>query len=484
MIKLNLLEILTYDFAEGKTCVKGRSCGLTCISKSDDCLEDFPPEIRSAVKTLAGRMSEQYGGSKGADTDRAKMLDVLKVPSENFKKLLEGKSEEEQVYWSEMMVLSTGKQRDKSEKFQYSDQEALGLNERSEALSAAWRTTKEAGFTPEGLRTPGGIAEYVRNQRNVDVSDEDVEMFWNSVSPELRGNLAKMGDAKGKYWEGDNLDTEAIPTAHGKASEMRGKMLMKIYLQQGGRDLYTGQRLPLQEADLEHIIPLSRGLENSEDPANWGLIRTGINAGRADKDLDVYVSEALNKNLKIKPGEQPDQKTVESLRAKWIKNEEKNIAKREAKAAAEGTDWSAADKDTFDAALNAFTSQKKPYNMVLAIAGKENVSTTMELPGTPAQIVNQRRGRDYWLTVGVYKTGRLPKDESIATYTAKAWRDGSPAQRAAIEKFWKETQMEATRAWQDSDVLSDPKTAKKNAQLIAAEVIKQRTEELMDLLEN
>lgn len=482
MRTINYIESLSYDFSTAKICTEGRSCKLTCISRSNECLEQFDEAMRPIVKALSGKLSEQYGASEGADENRKAMLDVLKSPGPAFTKLLEGKNEEEQVFWAEMLVLTSGKERDKSEKFQYSDKEAVGLNERAPALNAAWKATMEAGFTPDGLRVSGGVGDYVKANRPVEVSDEDLEMFWAATSPGLRGNLSKMGDAKGKYWMGDTLDTTAVPTDHGNATEARGKMLMKIYLQQGGRDLYTGQRLPLAESDLEHIIPLSRGLANSEDPMNWGFIRTGINAGRAEKDLDEYTTNALEKNLGVKPGGDPDEKKVKALETKWIKNEEANIAKRTAKAAAEGTDWAQSDKETFDAALGAFKKQGKDYNMVLAIAGKDGVSTTMELPGTPAQIVNNRRGRDYWMKVGAYKTENLPKNESIASWTAAKWRDADPTARKKIEEYWRQTQLDAQQAWQDSDVLSDPKTAKKKAQNIAAEVIKERTDKLIEEL--
>lgn len=462
-------------------CVKGISCGLTCINQSKDCISEFPLELQPIVQKLAERLVEQYelAGDK-VDLERVKMLDSLKEVDSNFRKLLEGKSEEQQVFFVEMRVLATGKQRDKSEKFVYSDTEALGLNARSEELISSWNKTKERGFTPEGIREPGGVADYVRKHRTENISDEDVELFWSSLPDTMKKNLSNMGDAKGKYWKGKSLeDQEVVPSEHGNATEMRGKMLLKIYLQQGGRDLYTGQRLPLAEADLEHIVPLKKGGVNSEDPMNWGFIRTGINAGRADKDLDFYVEESLRKNLGIKPGQSPQEEAVKALRGKWVKNEEDNILRREQKKLAEGTDWEAADEESFNAALAQFRSKKKDYNMVLAIAGKENVSTTLELPGTAAQIQNNRRGRDYWMTVGAYRSDSLPQGESLASWSAKAWKNASPSDRRKIEYFWRQAQLEAQKAWQESNVMKDPETAKAKAKEIAAEVIRKRTEELM-----
>lgn len=433
-------------------CKVGISCGLSCIARNHKCLQGLPPEVQGYLESLSRKLSK-----------------VVK-PGDSFMELLEGKGEEDQIFFAEMRILVSGKPRGKSEKFTYSDTEALGLNNRSEELIGAWR---------KGLREPGGISDYVSKYRNRSVSNEDVELFWESLPKGLQKNLSKMGDTKGQYWKGKDLDDDSVPTEHGGATIIRGKKLLKIYLQQGGRDLYTGERLPLTEADLEHIIPLSVGGKASEDPANWGFIRTGINSGRSERDLEEYITNTLKSNLGISPGGAPTEGILAERRLEWKRVQEDNELSRAQKKAANETDWSSEDDEVFDATLAQFRARKTDYNMVKAIVGKEGVSTTLGLPGTPAQIKTGRRGRDYWLTVGTYRSDQLPEGETLASWTSKKWKGSDSVNRAKIELFWRESQLEAQKAWRESDVLSDPDSARSRAKEISAELIIRKTEQLI-----
>jgi hypothetical protein len=463
-----------------KECKRGTPCSLTCIASDKICRENFPENMQGFIQKLASNLAAQYGDDEEISKERAKMFKVLESPSENFQKLLEGKSEEEIIWFLEMRVLTSGGKRDSADKWKFSPNEALGLRERAPELISAWEKTKEKGFNAEGYRAPGGVGDYIKKYRNKPVSDADVDLFWGSLSERERKTLMRSGSYPKTYWDGVDLDEEKLPTGtRVSPHELRGKLVLKIYLQQGGRDLYTGERVPLHEMELDHIVPKGKGGASVEDPKNWAMVKTGINRGKAQKDLDKYVNSTLEN---LFPKSKTEEEALETIRKDWEENEKRNIVNRKNKAEREGIDWSQADEDVFLGQLEALKKAGKAYYLVNAISGKKAI-TTIQLVATENQKGTETQYREYWLKVLGY-TPRgdkgIPEGENTASWTLRQWLN-NPDKRQLIESFWINTPQEAQRvvrrALEDSGTLS-----KEESQGIAMEFIKEETRKLISQL--
>lgn len=463
-----------------KVCKRGTPCSLTCIASNKICRENFPENMQGFIQKLAANLAAQYGDVEEISTERAKMFKVLESPNENFQKLLEGKSEEEIIWFLEMRILTSGGKRDSADKWKFSPNEALGLRERAPELISAWEKTKEKGFNSEGYRALGGIGDYISKYRNMPVSDTDVDLFWESLSERERNSLKRSGAYAKTYWDGVDLDEEKLPTGtRTKPEDLRGKLVLKIYLRQGGRDLYTGERVPLHEMELDHIVPKGKGGASVEDPKNWAMVKTGINRGKGQRDLDEYVNSTLKT---LFPKSKTEEEALKTIKEVWEENEKRNIVNRKNKVEREGLDWSKADEDVFLGQLKALKEAGKTYYLVKAIGGKEAI-TTINLVATDNQRGTETRYREYWLKImGYTPRGErgIPKGENTASWTVLQWFN-QPDKRQLIESFWRETPQEAQRLVRKA-LEGGENLSKADSQKIAMDFIQEETKKLISQL--
>jgi hypothetical protein len=68
-----------------------------------------------------------------------------------------------------------------------------------------------------------------------------------------------------------------------------------MYLAHGGRDIASGQRVPITLSDLEHNIAESHGGKAAEQGLNYSPLKTSLNVGRGSKDHEEYFNSVLNK---------------------------------------------------------------------------------------------------------------------------------------------------------------------------------------------
>ena len=80
----------------------------------------------------------------------------------------------------------------------------------------------------------------------------------------------------------------------GLGSVGRGKMIWRIFLEQGGIDAYTGQPLQLESMDLEHVvgfendddgIPTDEDYKNREHELNQVLTSSAVNQTKKDMNM-------------------------------------------------------------------------------------------------------------------------------------------------------------------------------------------------------
>ena len=155
-----------------------------------------------------------------------------------------------------------------------------------------------------------GIKKFVESTRHLEVSDEEAELFFDALPPKLQKGFmgaGKISDTYDGHFLGRSQDgTDIRGRLSGKTNgvangRLRGILVAKLFLQQGGKDGYTGSDLDLNSTDLEHV----RGFNNKDngDPTqemkdqrenldNFILTASNLNQTKVDKNMmEWYESE-------------------------------------------------------------------------------------------------------------------------------------------------------------------------------------------------
>jgi hypothetical protein len=251
--------------------------------------------------------------------------------------------------------------------FERDRQEGAGSKALDYAAIQALRANQERNIDGYGDGTPEMIEQLVNSSRPLKFSPEFIEYSWNLVKhafvksgalPKgyeklhagLKGSGYKRGPSKKFFYQKDG---EAFPRLHepepiyrtvgGKkvetkqskddrkayedylkairepdvGSEVRGgygsdraKLMWKLYLEQGGRDAYTGLPMDISDIELEHVKGFQSGTKPPEGPASAKLQR----AEERDTDKNyVLISKAVNNSKSELSMEEFYKKRVEPL---------------------------------------------------------------------------------------------------------------------------------------------------------------------------
>ncbi len=144
-----------------------------------------------------------------------------------------------------------------------------------------------AGYKDPSTMQKGGENAMIKFK---DVSDSEVDAAWALMPNKVKASFDRAGKLPGSdKWSGK--DAEGKDT-HGQGGPERSKMLLKRWLEQDGKDGYTGLPLTLNNADLEHVIPFAKGGKTgSETPDNWLWTSASVNRKKGDNDMDTYLSK-------------------------------------------------------------------------------------------------------------------------------------------------------------------------------------------------
>ena len=184
---------------------------------------------------------------------------------------------------------------------------------------------------------PKLVENGVRKVRDRKVSEETVRASYNAL-PDVVKNALKGKGKVGK--DGENLhflgyikndgtltsdvnDPDIKKDENGKPMVKRGKvpsndrgiLIWRMYLEQGGRDAYTGEPLDLESMDLEHVVgfqnsdkgqPTEEDYKNREHEANHVLCSSRANQNKKDKNMKQFFEDDVDKHMdgdKPKPEE-------------------------------------------------------------------------------------------------------------------------------------------------------------------------------------
>ena len=166
-----------------------------------------------------------------------------------------------------------------------------------------------------GDGSPETIKKFVRETRSIPVSEEFVDASFDVLPEAFKKSLSGKGQVTNDKRDPNNPD-KAHKDIHylgkdpsGKVvrgaanNKDRAKLMWKIYLEQGGRDAYTGLPLDLNAMDLEHV----RGFNNSDDGKpgekefhqrenddNFTLINSNVNQLKNNDSMETFFKKHVD----------------------------------------------------------------------------------------------------------------------------------------------------------------------------------------------
>jgi hypothetical protein len=310
-----------YSFA-AKTdqCVKGKSCGATCIYSGHDCVLDLDPKTSAALAKVVPYLKSYVsrGGSEEVVTQSLERMEgktgidstaknISKAIDEMEKKYPDPKEREEKINQVFDLVLpGIAKKGDTGEKQAYSqDQvEFLMNNKKIDAYEKVYQDVKSGKLkTPEEVNA--ALRPLAEDRRKNEISDEQVDLAMAMLPADLKAGLSKQGQPGewGKW--GAKQSTLDVPegghTAKNEAGAERARLIVRIGMEEGMKDMYTGQKVGFGDIDLEHTIPYGVARSGAETGSNFGLTTRLNNRAKGDISPEEWRQKVL-KNYETKDG--------------------------------------------------------------------------------------------------------------------------------------------------------------------------------------
>jgi hypothetical protein len=178
-----------------------------------------------------------------------------------------------------------------------SDKEVEGIFRMQSRIKAATKVYEDvlAGKIKNAEQMREALSEVAKDYRVHTVSPAEVQLALAFMPMEARTFLGKAGSVAAGGHFSPGSESNVIPTSYGpvqKASSEyqrgRAELITRIGLESGWRDVYSGEKIPLLETDLEHIIPASHGGKMSEQGYNYGLTKSRLNRGKSEGSPDYF----------------------------------------------------------------------------------------------------------------------------------------------------------------------------------------------------
>ena len=164
-----------------------------------------------------------------------------------------------------------------------------------------------------GDGSPEQIKKFVQSVRSNEVSDEFVDASFDVLPEAFKKSLSGKGQVTNDKYVSDDKAHKDIhylgknedgTIRRGTASNKdRAKHMWRIYLEQGGRDAYTGLPLDIQAMDLEHVRgfnnkdggkPGKEQWEQRENDDNMTLINSNINQKKVDLSMKDFFEREVD----------------------------------------------------------------------------------------------------------------------------------------------------------------------------------------------
>ncbi len=158
-----------------------------------------------------------------------------------------------------------------------------------------------------GSGTPEEVKKFVESTRVYNVSDEEVDAFYEMLPQKLKNGFNKAGTIAPSYrghYLGQDENGEAIRGTLSASTSQRGKIVARLLLEQGLRDAYTGLPLDLNQVDLEHVVGFNNNdygkatqneFNERENINNFVLTASNVNQLKADKNMQDFITTEVDK---------------------------------------------------------------------------------------------------------------------------------------------------------------------------------------------
>ena len=166
-----------------------------------------------------------------------------------------------------------------------------------------------------GDGSPEQIKKFVDSVRSNKVSDEFIDASFDILPDVFKKSLSGKGQVTNDKYVSDDKAHKDIhylgknedgSVRRGPASNKdRAKLMWRIYLEQGGRDAYTGLPLDLSAMDLEHVrgfnnkdggAPGKEEWEQRENDDNFTLINSNVNQKKVDMSMKDFFEREVDPN--------------------------------------------------------------------------------------------------------------------------------------------------------------------------------------------
>ena len=222
---------------EKPKCVKSTPCGYSCIASDKSCQDELSP----AALELAKRLIDQVAG--GARTKAG--AGSASLTETEVKDLLANRDFLEKSTPAEIVARATKR----------------GLSELAEDGGGPW-------------------------------TDEDLAKVTDAVWAALPTKSKTILKSKGSLAKGNYMNPET--GEHDAANEPRAKFLLRRFIEQNGRDAYTGQPIDILKADVEHIEPFGVYGKQAERPDNLVFTSAAVNQRKAEKSMADFFKEQVD----------------------------------------------------------------------------------------------------------------------------------------------------------------------------------------------
>jgi hypothetical protein len=283
----------------------------------------------------------------------------------------------EKMYGSLGALKNEKKAAISAEGVEFAQQRGAVFRKGDEIMAQSNKDFKEKTLTAQGMNERmAPIAEVLKPDKGK-YTREEIELAVAIMTPAERNFLGVAGKLK----EGGGLFEKggSVPTAYGSLTggskeqkEARIYLGAKTFLEQGGRDAYTGMRVPILHMDWEHFIPFESIKKYAEVENNFYLTSSRVNLGKGAKPPSYVVDTA--KGLPAMDGRKTtfdaNNKMTPESRSKWIAAEEKKTGFHNLKEEAFRSGYYQANAEALKGLAGGVLYSKLPAAEKLAVLNK------------------------------------------------------------------------------------------------------------------
>jgi hypothetical protein len=250
-----------YGIADGAQCRKGTPTNADDEAVTRD-------KVVGELKSLAGK-------AKGKALSTKEMASI----DQAFAKLTD--DELSNIANTSVATLSEGLRRSEAE-------EEISRFPRMMSWDEVEALDKNRERLLKGFDDPSTLTANLRKVR-----DEEVDAFLL-----IAGKGFDKGEGLGGKGGKERVGLNEEGTHSSKVTDWRKRMIARRFLEQEGKDLYTGLPLAKVDAALEHIRPYSSGYQQAEQVSNWGWISRVVNDKKEGTSMQEFYERHVDPSLK------------------------------------------------------------------------------------------------------------------------------------------------------------------------------------------